>query len=154
MRTRYLVLTIFAIGLLLSAPGSAQDSLPKLPPLLASAEGHTKRVSSGVFSPDAKVFFSASHDKSIRAWNVADGKEAFVLNEHLAAVNALGLVRNNRLVSAAEDGTIFLWDLSSRMKIDQLARQHSSVRCLAISHDQKILAVGGGAPNKASTGEI
>src|ERR1700682_3297269 len=100
MRTQDRAVVILALGLFATGPGQAQVVETELPPLRATARGHTQRVSRGVFAPDGKRFFSASNDRTIRAWDSANGKELFTLQGHAAPVSALGLAGDNLLVSA------------------------------------------------------
>ena len=38
-------------------------------------EGHQESIMSVAYSPDGKFIASGSYDKTVRIWNLADGKE-------------------------------------------------------------------------------
>jgi len=50
-------------------------------------EGHTDRVFAVVFSPDAKLLASASHDKTVIVWDTTPGAIAKRLKDHMDVVN-------------------------------------------------------------------
>lgn len=73
----------------------------------------------GVLSVDisAKNNFiaSASKDKTIKIWQIQDGKEIFTLSEHTDHVNSVSISPNNPLLaSGSDDKTLKLWDLKKR----------------------------------------
>lgn len=93
-----------------------------------------------VCSSDARTLYSASRDSLIRAWALADGKEASRFAGHKGEVSALALQpRGDLLASGGRDGTIRLWDV-------KLAKQVRCISCansvlhLAFSPDGKVLA--------------
>ena len=45
-------------------------------------KGHNNDVSSVAFSPDGKFIISGSLDKTIRVWNLINGKEIMKLEGH------------------------------------------------------------------------
>jgi len=56
------------------------------------------------FSPDGHWLVSASADKTVRVWAVADGREHQVLRGHRAAVNTAQFAPDGRqILSAAND---------------------------------------------------
>src|SRR2546421_12303106 len=112
MRIQYRALIMVVLGLLASAPGRAQTPAPELPTPRSTGVGHKQRITGGVFTPDGKRFLTASEDRTIRAWDVADGKELFALHGQTAGINALALAGDHLLISGGEDGSLFLWDLN------------------------------------------
>ncbi|MEH2421976.1 MAG: AAA-like domain-containing protein, partial [Nostoc sp.] len=75
-------------------------------------EGHSDSVNSVVFSRDGKTLASASHDKTIKLWNLETGKEITTLRGHSDSVNSVVFSRDGKtLASASHDKTIKLWNL-------------------------------------------
>src|SRR5436190_988039 len=80
----------------------------------ATLTGHGESVNYLVFSPDGKTLASASHDKTIKLWDVAAGKEKIALTGHSDWVESVAFSPDGKtLASAGFDRTIMLWDLST-----------------------------------------
>jgi WD40 repeat protein len=73
--------------------------------------GHTAAVSAVRFTPDSARLVSASADKTIRVWNVADGAAAGQL-ETPAPITALALIADSaQLATGHADNLVRLWTL-------------------------------------------
>jgi WD40 repeat protein len=105
-------------------------------------EGHSGPISGLRFSADSAKLISASHDKSIRIWNVADGAAAGRLDTP-APIHALALVADGaQLATGGPDNLIRLW-AAPVAPPRQLADVPSPATALASSADKKLLALGG-----------
>src|SRR6185369_15710825 len=71
--------------------------------------GHDAAVTGLQFSPDGKQIYSCSQDKSVRLWSIDAGATQSKL-EAPAAVNALVVTPENKIVAACADKTIYVWD--------------------------------------------
>ena len=91
----------------------------------SSKQPHFKEVSYGedmwgralVFSPDDSVIVRGLAAGRIQLWDVTTGDKLTTLDGHTATVRTLEFSADGKtLVSAAEDGTILLWDWEDVLK--------------------------------------
>ena len=89
----------------------------------ATLQGHTKEdretsepaygVESVAFSPDGKTLAAASHDMTVKVWDVATAKRA-TLQGHTQAVYSVAFSPDSKtLASASGDKTVRLWDVAT-----------------------------------------
>ncbi|AFY99280.1 AAA-like domain-containing protein [Calothrix sp. PCC 6303] len=106
-----------------------------------SLEGHESDVRSVVYSPDGKNLASASHDKTIKLWNVATGKVISTLTGHESEVRSVVYSPDGKtLASASRDNTIKLWNVATGKVISTLTGHKSYVNSVVFSRDGKTLA--------------
>jgi WD40 repeat protein len=75
---------------------------------------HTGWVRALAFTPDGRMLASASVDRTIRVWNVADQTELRCLHGHQDQVTALAFLPDGKtLVSGGADGTVSFWDVTT-----------------------------------------
>jgi hypothetical protein len=134
----------------LTARASAGGPLP----LQGVGRGHTARIYRGVFTPDSKTFLSVGIDGVVRAWNVANGSPAYILAGHTGPIHGIGLAGKNTLVSGGENGDLLLWDLAARKQIGMLGKTRQALHALAVAHNGKLVATGGGDWKKTAAGEL
>ena len=77
------------------------------------------------FSPDGKTLASASHDSTIRLWNVVDpahpAPDGQPLTGHTKGVNSVVFSPDGKtLASGSYDNTVRLWDLDTYHAIRRL----------------------------------
>jgi WD40 repeat protein len=62
-------------------------------------------------SPDGKRLASASHDGTVRRWDVETGIATLLLKGHTGAIRAITFSRDGtRLASASADHTVRVWE--------------------------------------------
>ncbi len=89
---------------------------------ITELKGHTESVNSVAFSPDGRILASGSRDKTIRLWNVEEGKQIVELVElkgHTDSVSSVAFSPDGKiLASGSRDKTIILWDVEKKEKIE------------------------------------
>jgi WD40 repeat protein len=105
--------------------------------------GHSGAVNSLIFTSKSDQLVSASGDKTVQIWNIADGKSQIKL-EHGAAVRALALSKDGTRIASGADKTVKVWTLAGQSTITTPA----DVLSVCFSPDESRLLVGC-ADNKA-----
>ncbi len=105
--------------------------------------GHAA-VSSLALSSDGRRLYSGSHDRTIRVWDLATGKETLTLRGHDGGIVALALSGDGkRLASGGYDSAIKVWDLATGKETLILRGHQGWVTGLALSGDGSRLVSGG-----------
>ena len=90
---------------------------PKLPHFKEVSYGEDVWGTAMVFSPDDIVIVRGLAAGRIQLWDVTTGDKLTVLDGHTATVKTLEFSADGKtLISAAEDGTILLWDWDDALK--------------------------------------
>jgi len=85
-------------------------------------KGHTFWVYDFKFSPNMKYLFSCSHDKTIKIWNIENGKLEHTFIGHSKPIVSIDFGDNfKKLASSSVDKTIKIWNIPERLK---LTNQH------------------------------
>jgi WD40 repeat protein len=70
------------------------------------------------FSPDGRLLATASRDRTVRLWQVANGQEVHQLAGHTGSMMACAFSPDGRLLATAStDGTARLWEVASGQEL-------------------------------------
>jgi F-box/WD-40 domain protein 7 len=117
-----------------AANASTADASDDQHPVYTIAEGHDEIVW-GV-DTTATTLFSASADKTIRAWDISSRRCVQVLEEHTRPVLCLAVcVKHDKLFSGSYDCTVRVWNLSTYRRITYLPGHTDAVRALQVYND-------------------
>jgi WD40 repeat protein len=87
---------------------------------------------------------SGSRDKTVKLWNLANGREVQQFNGHSQPVRSVAFTHDGRYaVSASEDGTIKVWDLGMGKEFRTFRGHTAAVTSVAVSPDGHNLASSG-----------
>ncbi|MEV0174440.1 AAA family ATPase [Streptomyces sp. NPDC050803] len=118
-------------------------------PLATPLLGHTGAVYLTSFSPNGNLLATASYDRTVRLWDVADRTRPRPLGKpltgHTSWVSSAVFSPDGRtLASAADDGTIRLWDIRDPSRPKSLGApltgHEGTIYLLAFSPDGHTLA--------------
>src|SRR5207253_42253 len=119
--------------------------LPSLPPTLPEHVArifgdaklrHTHWVQALAYSPDGTRLATASHDGSVKLWEVATGRELRSYYGHSEAVRAVAFRPDGKLVaSAGGDKEVRLWDPDTGKDVRTLPGATEFITSVAFSPD-------------------
>ena len=94
--------------------------------------------------PMNKFFATGSNDRTIKFWDLADGKLKITLTGHINTVRGIAISdRHPYLFSCGEDKTVKCWDLEQNKVVRHYHGHLSGVYCLALHPELDLLVTGG-----------
>jgi mono/diheme cytochrome c family protein len=106
--------------------------------------GHTGGVLCLAISSDGQLAVSGGEDRTVRLWDLADGRELCCFEGHRDIVTAGAIAPDGRVVaSAGKDRTVRLWDAAAGTELRRLAGHTDTVSAVAFTPDGKQLLSAG-----------
>jgi WD40 repeat protein len=94
-------------------------------------------------SVDGDFLAAADWDTSVQIWNLKTGKSLATGVGHTGLIRSVSYTPSSgQMLTAAEDYTARLWEVSTRTEVARLPHEHG-VRTAALSPDGKLAATGG-----------
>jgi WD40 repeat protein len=103
--------------------------------------GHQAGVAALMVSPDGQTAMSVGHDDTIRSWRLSSGEESRCVRGSLGP-GPFALSHDCRLIAAASEREVGLWDLASGDQRVSLEGHQGDVECVAFSDDSRLLVTG------------
>ncbi|KAG2087803.1 WD40-repeat-containing domain protein [Suillus discolor] len=112
--------------------------------LLFDINAHSDWIGNIVWSPDSQQLVSASYDKTIKFWDLANGFQiGQACTGHNDKIYSLAISSDGSFIAtASEDKTVRLWGTKSHQQIGQALEHTRWVWCVAISPSGELLASG------------
>jgi|EP01033_Poteriospumella_lacustris_P005273 WD repeat-containing protein 61 len=90
-------------------------------------QDHFMPVRSVTFSEDGNLFFSASDDRSLRAYDMRTGRHIMEFNHESRAMSCAASPDGRTVVTGSSDGSVCVWDLGLRRRVDRFEAHHDAV---------------------------
>ena len=105
--------------------------------------GHSGEVNTVAVSRDGKRIVSGSDDKTVKLWNLNEGKEIRSFKGHSDWVYAVAISPNGEIVvSGSKDKTVKVWNLKNGKELLNLKGHKGLINSVAISADNQNIASG------------
>ncbi|KAK6925237.1 cDENN domain [Dillenia turbinata] len=109
--------------------------------LRSTLKGHTGPIRA--ISSDRGKVVSGSDDQSILVWDKQTTQLLEELKGHEAQVSCVRMLSGERVLTAAHDGTVKMWDVRTDTCVATVGRCSSAILCMEYDDNTGILAAGG-----------
>ncbi|MFO0590333.1 MAG: effector-associated domain EAD1-containing protein [Polyangiaceae bacterium] len=107
--------------------------------LVRTLAGHTSSVWAVAVMPDGRTALSASHDHSLKLWDISSGCELRTLSGHTAEVNSVAVTPDGGIaISASNDSTLKVWDMETGRELRTLSGHAGEVNGVALTPEGRL----------------
>jgi len=112
-------------------------------------KGHTKTINSFCFSPNSRLLVSASHDSTVRVWNLRDGATNLLIEDRPTFTDSpyyssAVFSPDGKCVAASHcDGVVRIWDVGTGRLMRRTKADMGCVEDVAFMPDGSGLLSGG-----------
>ncbi len=104
---------------------------------------HREQINAIAATPCRKLFLTAGNDKTIRLWQVEDGKCLTIFRGHSSAVNAVAVTPDGKFfISASNNGTLKVWELEKEKCLKTISDYMGAVYAVAVSAGGRCIVAG------------
>ncbi len=118
------------------------DGQPK--ELVAVLQGHSGPVRGLAFSPAGSRLLSGGGDKTMRWWDVENGRELSRFRGHTSTVWTVALSGDGQALSGSDDTFVRLWDVASGQEVRRFEGHTHNILSVAFSPDRRQALSSGG----------
>jgi WD40 repeat protein len=129
-------------------PGEVKIWDPRNGEVIQTPHGHTRGISTVVFSPDGTRLASADNGGTVRVWNTTTREEVFSLQASAFSAVVHGVAFSpdgSRIATGNWDTTGKIWDARTGAELHTLRGPNEVVNAVAFSRDGKRLAAAIGS---------
>ncbi len=116
---------------------------------------HGMEVTAVAFSPEGRFLATGSSDRTVRLWDLANGREAKSYANHSQQVNVVAFSPDGKTVaSGGVEPDVHLWSTETGKALKTLAGPGTYVTSLAFAADGKTIAIGSAGKQGAANGFV
>lgn len=98
-------------------------------------KGHTSNIKMAIYNPKLPIVATTSNDKTIKLWDIGSSKLIHTFSEHSGIANKLIFSPNGRILAAASDTTLYLWNIMNGLLISKYPTEIKSLSNFGFSSE-------------------